>query len=58
MAFYDADYWRGRLQLTYQFPLTIKGKQNTWFVRAYGEYLKADHSLSASTIGLSIGLFN
>ena len=58
MAYYDADYWRGRLQVTFQFPLTVKGTRNYWFVRAYGDYLKASHSLHSSTVGLSVGLFN
>ena len=58
MQYYDADYWRGHLALTYQFPLTLKGKHTTAFVRAYGDYISADHSLTRSTVGLSFGLFN
>ena len=58
MQYYDANYWRGHLQVTYQFPLTLKGTRSTWFVRAYGDYLKTNNSLDASTIGLSIGLYN
>lgn len=57
MQYYDANYWRGRLAVTYQFPLTIKSMRSNWFVRAYGEYLKADHSLNASTVGASIGIY-
>ena len=58
MTYYDANYWRGHLQVTYQFPITLKGTRSTWFVRAYGDYLKTNNSLDASTIGLSIGLYN
>ena len=58
MKYYDANYWRGHLQVTYQFPITLKGTRSTWFVRAYGDYLKTNNSLDASTIGLSIGLYN
>lgn len=58
MQYYDANYWRGHLALTYQFPLSLKGKRVTAFVRAYGDYLSADHSLNGSTVGLSFGLFN
>lgn len=58
MDYYRADYWRGTLSVTYQFPLSIRQTRSCWFVRAYGNYLKAGHSLDASTVGLSIGLFN
>ena len=57
MQYYDANFWRGRLSITYQFPLTIKGTRAEWFVRAYGDYLKADHSLNNSTVGASIGIY-
>ena len=57
MQYYDANYWRGHLAVTYQFPLTIKGTHAEWFVRAYGDYLKADHSLKSSAVGASIGLY-
>jgi hypothetical protein len=58
MQYYDANYWHGHLAVTYQFPLSLKGMRNIWFVRAYGDYLSADHSLNGSTIGLTFGLFN
>ncbi|MBR1485213.1 MAG: hypothetical protein IJ612_05925 [Prevotella sp.] len=58
MAYYEANYWHGRLALTYQFPLKLKGRQSLWFVRAYGDYLKTNNSLDAKTVGLSIGLYN
>ena len=58
MQYYDANYWHGHIAVTYQFPLSLKGKQTNWFVRAYGDYLSADHNLNGSAIGFSIGLFN
>lgn len=58
MDFYDASYWRGRLALTWQFPLKLKGKRSFWFVRAYGDYLKTNNSLDAKSAGLCIGLYN
>ena len=58
VQYYGANYWRCRLQLTYHFPLTVKGSRSQWFVRAYGEHIGAQHSMNASTVGLSIGLFN
>ena len=57
MQYYDANYWRGHLAVTYQFPLTIKGTRAEWFVRAYGDYLSADHSLNQTTVGASIGIY-
>lgn len=57
MAYYEANYWRGRLQLTYQFPLSVKGTHTDWFIRAYGDYLKTDNSLYSATIGASIGIY-
>ena len=57
MAYYEANYWRGRLQLTYQFPLTIKNTRSEWFVRAYGDYLKTNNSLYSTTVGASIGIY-
>jgi hypothetical protein len=58
MQYYEANYWQGHLALTYQFPLKLKGKDTRWFVRAYGDYLKTNHSLDAKSVGLSIGLYN
>ena len=57
MPYYNANYWHGHLAVTYQFPLTIKGIKNTWFVRAYGDYLKTDNSLYNANIGASFGIY-
>ena len=56
--YYDANYWRARLQLSYHFPLKLKGYRSNWFVRAFYEPVTAQHSLSNSTLGVSIGLYN
>lgn len=58
MEYYTANYWSGHLQVTYQFPLTVMGKQSIWFVRAYGDYLKTNNSLDGKCVGLTVGLFN
>ena len=58
MCYYDANYWRGRLQLTYEFPLTIKGTRSRWFVRAYGDYLRANNHMEGRTFGISLGQYN
>jgi hypothetical protein len=57
MAYYEANYWQGRLQLTWQQPLTIKGYTANWFARLYGSYLKTDNALHENTAGLSIGVY-
>ena len=57
MTILDADYFRGRLQLTYQTPLTIKGYTSNWFASAYADHLKASHGLHRTTLGVSIGLY-
>jgi len=56
MTYYDANYWHGRLQLTYQFPLTIEGTSANWYVRGYYEALSTQHSLNRNVFGLSIGI--
>ena len=57
MDYYDANSFRGHLQLTYQMPITIRGYTSNWFASLYGDYLKADHSLNRSTIGVTLGVY-
>ena len=57
MAYYDANYWQSRLELTWQQPLTIKKQHTQWFVKLYGTYLKTNNSLERRSAGLSIGLY-
>ena len=57
LAYYEANYWRAHLAVTYQFPLTIKGYTSQWFVKAYGSYLKTNNSLKGQTAGLSFGVY-
>jgi hypothetical protein len=57
MAYYEANYWQGRLAVTYQFPLTIKDYTSQWFVKVYGSYLKTNSNLKGQTAGLSFGLY-
>ncbi len=58
MQYYEASYWRGHLQLTFEVPLKIKGTTTNWFVRAFGDYLSTNNSLNSKCVGVSIGLFN
>jgi hypothetical protein len=57
MTYYEANYWQGRLAVTYQFPLTIKDYTSQWFVKVYGSYLKTNSNLKGQTAGLSFGLY-
>ena len=57
MAYYDANYWQGKLAVTYQFPLTIKGYTSQWFVKAYGSYLKTNNSMKGQSTCLSVGVY-
>lgn len=57
MAYYAANYWRGHLAITYQFPLTLKNTRSEWFLRVYGDYLTTNNNLYSSTIGASIGIY-
>ena len=57
MAYYEANYWKAHLAVTYQFPLTIKGYIGQWFIKAYGSYLKTNNSMKSQTAGLSFGVY-
>lgn len=58
MEYYAANYWNGKLQITYQLPITVKGYQNLWYIKGYAQTLQAKHNLNANTFGITIGLFN
>ncbi len=58
MAYYDADYFRGQLSVKYLFPLKWKGLRNTFYVKAYGDIISAQHSLNRKTVGLTLGIYN
>lgn len=58
MTYYDANYARGSISIKYQWPMTIKGCRSLWYVKAYAETIRAQHSLNANTFGLTLGLFN
>lgn len=58
MEYYDANYWRAHMQITYELPLTIKGNKTPFFIRGYGDYLKTNNGLYGTYFGLSFGMFN
>ncbi len=60
MDYYNADYWHERLQLTYQFPITIKKTRSMWYVRGYVQYLSTLKSPTRdfSSFGFTLGIFN
>ena len=58
MLYYDADYFRGQFSVKYLFPLKLKGYRSTFYVKAYGDLISAQHSLDCKTVGLTFGLYN
>ena len=64
MQVLKSSYTHARLKLTYQFPLTVKKRQSTWFVSAFAEALRTNKpdgyttSLNRRTFGISLGIFN
>lgn len=58
MLYYNADYFRGQLSVKYLFPLKLKGYRATFYVKAYGDIIAAQHALDRKTLGLTVGLYN
>ena len=58
MLYYDANYFRGQLSVKYLFPLKLKGYRSTFYVKAYGDLISAQHSLDRKTVGITFGLYN
>ena len=58
MLYYDANYWQGQLAVKYLFPLKLKGYRSTFYVKAYGDLITAQHSLDRKTVGLTLGMYN
>lgn len=60
LPYYDANLLHGRLQVTYQFPLTIKKSRAMWFVKAFGDFTSANSAGHPNlyNVGFSVGLFN
>ena len=58
MLCYDADYFRGQLSVKYLFPLKLKGYRSTFYVKAYGDLISAQHSFDRKTVGITFGLYN
>lgn len=57
-TFYNADYWLGRVALTYQFPLRVMRWQNRWFVSAFYATTQAGNRRTENRFGLSVGIFH
>ena len=57
MEYYGANWWRGRLEVTYQLPVTIKKQRTLWFAKVYGSYLKTDNSLDSKHAGIAVGVY-
>lgn len=60
LPYYDANLIHGRLQVMYQFPLTIKKSRAMWFVKAFGDFTSANSAGHPNlyNVGFSVGLFN
>lgn len=60
LPYYDANLFHGRLQVMYQFPLTIKKSRAMWFVKAFGDFTSANSAGHPNlyNVGFSVGLFN
>lgn len=58
LAYYGAHYFKGKLQITWQMPITIKGYRSIWYVKGYANTIQAQHSLNTTTYGFTIGTFN
>lgn len=60
LLYYDANLLHGRLQVMYQFPLTIKKSRAMWFVKAFGDFTSANSAGHPNlyNVGFSVGLFN
>jgi hypothetical protein len=54
--YYTVNSWNARLALTYQQPITVKGRTSMWFIRLDGGYLHAANSQHNSRASLAIGL--
>lgn len=57
MCYYEANYFRGRVQLTYQTPITIKHQTNNWYASVYGDFLQTNNSMKQRQVGLSVGVY-
>lgn len=60
LPYYDANLFHRRLQVMYQFPLTIKKSRAMWFVKAFGDFTSANSAGHPNlyNVGFSVGLFN
>lgn len=58
MEYYKAKFIKGSLAVTYNFPIKIKRKNTSWYVRANGDWLRTNSNLHASSFGVTLGMFN
>jgi len=57
MTYWGASYILGSLQLTYQFPFSIRKTRREWFVKAHGNCVSTNKSTNAWEAGMSLGIF-
>ena len=58
MCYYDANYFRAQLSAKYLFHLKVKGYRATFYAKAYGDLITAQHSMDRKTVGLTLGMYN
>lgn len=58
MEYYNAKFIKGSLAVTYNFPIKIKRKNTSWYVKANGDWLRTNSNLHASSFGVTLGMFN
>lgn len=58
MDFYSANAFMGKVSIKYQFPLVVKKTRNLFYVKAFAESIRAQHSLNRTNIGMAVGVYN
>ena len=57
-TYYESNYFTAGMSVLYQHPFTFKGYRFMGYVKGYYQTWRAQNSLEANTLGISIGIFN
>lgn len=58
MTYYQRNYWKAGMALTYNWEMRIKGYPTRWFVKAKGDYLRANGAGENTNFSIAVGLFH
>ncbi|MBR4572736.1 MAG: hypothetical protein IKO28_04905 [Prevotella sp.] len=58
MTYYGEKFVKGSLAVTYNFPIRIKGKTTSWYVKANGDWLKTNTHRHAASAAITLGIYN